>query len=832
MKRLTWAVLAAVNAIVPAPAAAQDTCPPIIVITDYYTSTVFASPPPTGDVADTGDATTVTRTHTNTVTVAGSQEPTPGSLSFAGTSGVGQPTDDVTSSTTSSVAARPSDSGSSEPRVIVVVTSTIPNTAIETIGLEDADSLAVRGTSLPPPTLVQDTDLTMAGSLQATGSLRKGLLVLVDSIIATCPGATLVTTTSIATVTAALNPTSSSYAATSTSTSSSSPSYSSNSATVSSIDRSKSKTVSSSIPLTPLVTTSTTSSRSITDVISLSPIPGNSSSTTSSYRHGTKSGKSRHESSRLSSGSAPSSIATFDSTSSLGLGGNFTSSSAGSPMNATTRTTEHQSKKSRTLTTRFISLKTSTVLSRHTTRLPRPAGTATAPGAESTINSSHGRNLTNSTASGSVITRTNQGTTSLSSPFPLVTPIAGGNSSLLPPFNLSTVFTPTSACSEFPCAFDIPPSSLAIPSVVSLPVFTTTVCQDICGFPWATTISTQLPNSTVSILSFFPALVTVANDQSPITAPPLLGPGSTNIMVPSPWSECPPKHSTFAEDGKCGSKNGYRCPEPQCCGPHGKCSVARVTIIAEKAASSVMEGVFEACAAPAEEDDDDDHSIPVIIWWGGGFGFGFGIRFRWPKSPGCPWWKKILDLCDTDPGGCWGSDCPPDEGTRLHGEVGELCDDDLEECEPPNFPRSTSTSTGDCETTYSATDKAYYCSIGTPPQLATDCTKTVSHTRARCTPVQASKTTIWDKSRTGQKSSTEEVSLTGKKSSKGEESLKGKKSSTREKSSSGETSSKGEKSLKEEKSITDDELSTAGGSSRGDRSLTGSRSLAVPQVAL
>ena len=89
--------------------------------------------------------------------------------------------------------------------------------------------------------------------------------------------------------------------------------------------------------------------------------------------------------------------------------------------------------------------------------------------------------------------------------------------------------------------------------------------------------------------------------------------------------------------------------------------------------------VFEACAAPAEEDDDGDHSLPVIIWWGGGFGFGFGIRFRWPKSPGCPWWKKILDLCDTDPGGCWGSDCPPDEGTRLHGEVGELCDDDLEE---------------------------------------------------------------------------------------------------------------------------------------------------------
>ncbi|KAK3701491.1 hypothetical protein LTR37_015465 [Vermiconidia calcicola] len=220
-------------------------------------------------------------------------------------------------------------------------------------------------------------------------------------------------------------------------------------------------------------------------------------------------------------------------------------------------------------------------------------------------------------------------------------------------------------------------------------------------------------------------------------------------------------------------------------------------------ANDCHKDVFEACAAPAEEDDDGDHSLPVIIWWGGGFGFGFGIRFRWPKTPGCPWLKKILDLCETDPGGCWGSDCPPDKGTRLHDEVGKLCDDDLEECEPPNFPRSTSTLTGDCETTYSATDKIYYCSIGNPPLLGTDCTKTRSHTRTRCTPVQASKTTIWDKSRTGQESSTGKKSLTGDKSS------------TREKSSSGKTSSKGEKS------ITDDKLST------GDRSPTGSRSLAV-----
>ena len=133
-----------------------------------------------------------------------------------------------------------------------------------------------------------------------------------------------------------------------------------------------------------------------------------------------------------------------------------------------------------------------------------------------------------------------------------------------------TTFMPSTSCVSPPCWYNVPASTLETPTALSFPKYKTSICQEVCGTLLASTTNIQLDVEIVSIISYSPVQVTTTGNAGPITAKPSLGPGSTDLAMPSPWSTCPPYQQTYATDGSCGPENHYSCPKKQCCGPDGK----------------------------------------------------------------------------------------------------------------------------------------------------------------------------------------------------------------------------------------------------------------------
>ena len=105
------------------------------------------------------------------------------------------------------------------------------------------------------------------------------------------------------------------------------------------------------------------------------------------------------------------------------------------------------------------------------------------------------------------------------------------------PLDLWRIFSPTSSCIQFPCYSNVSPSFLGTPSTMIFPSYKTSLCLLKCRVVWASKTVVHVPPQTISTLSSFPAIRIAAQHRGPPTASPMLGPGSTNLMVPSPWSQ-------------------------------------------------------------------------------------------------------------------------------------------------------------------------------------------------------------------------------------------------------------------------------------------------------
>lgn len=128
--------------------------------------------------------------------------------------------------------------------------------------------------------------------------------------------------------------------------------------------------------------------------------------------------------------------------------------------------------------------------------------------------------------------------------------------------------TPTLECS-FPCQLKMPCKSLATPTTITFPPYTTSLCKPGCGgiqMKSKTTIT--LSDLTTNSVCFYPMSAT---GKGPVTPVPRWITGTSTINAPTGLSVCPPVYANPDNGGKCGIDNHYMCDKKQCCSKDGKC---------------------------------------------------------------------------------------------------------------------------------------------------------------------------------------------------------------------------------------------------------------------